>query len=105
MFTENEDGDTSAHIPSDSTHFKDAFHKMLVSGCDITNRKESGTKCAAVYKLTVPPGGSQCVYWTLYPSSHSIKRPGGSISSHVNKMVKTCKQECDLFYYEVMTNI
>lgn len=102
LFTENEDGDTSAHTTSDSTHFKDGFHKILINGCNTTNGKELGTKSAAVYKLTVPPGGSQCVYWTLYPSSHSIKRPVGSISSHVNNIVKTCKQKCDLFYNEVL---
>ncbi|KAJ8312481.1 hypothetical protein KUTeg_009854 [Tegillarca granosa] len=100
LFTENEDGDTSSPTASDDMYFKDAFHKILINGCDLINRKQMGTKCAAVYKLTVPPGGSQCVYWTLYPSGYSSKRLG--ISSHVSNIVEARKQKYDIFYDEIL---
>ncbi|KAJ8312484.1 hypothetical protein KUTeg_009857 [Tegillarca granosa] len=100
LFTENEDGDTSSPTASDDMYFKDAFHKILINGCDLINRKQIGTKCAAVYKLTVPPGGSQCVYWTLYPSGYSSKRLG--ISSHVSNIVEARKRKSDIFYDEIL---
>jgi len=63
LFTENE---TNASRlwgrPNPSTHVKDAFHELLVSGNKAAvNPSKTGTKAAAHYILEVPGGGSKMV--------------------------------------------
>ncbi|XP_036357618.1 uncharacterized protein YMR196W [Octopus sinensis] len=62
LFTEN-DSQTSNYT-------KDAFHRYIISN-ELTsvNPEMQGTKCGALYRLTVDPGESQIVQWCLYSES------------------------------------
>ena len=59
LFTENETNDQRIFGGTNGTKFaKDAFHDYVIHGKkDAINPKEYGTKAAAYYRMTVPPGG------------------------------------------------
>lgn len=57
LFTENETNASRLwQQPNPSAYVKDAFHEYLIAGKhEAVNPMKTGTKVAAVYKLTVPP--------------------------------------------------
>lgn len=94
IFTENE---TNQELlfkrPNASPYVKDAFHRYLIHNeKGAINPKQVGTKSAAVYKSTVPPGGS----WTirLCLAKNQLENP----FSQFDETFKVRKQESDDFY-------
>ncbi|HEY1213206.1 MAG TPA: glucosidase, partial [Bryobacteraceae bacterium] len=69
LFTENE-SDTQAlwGLEDSGLHHKDAFHKYLVQGVrEAVNPEQEGTKCCAVYSLTLGPGEQRELLFRLAP--------------------------------------
>jgi hypothetical protein len=75
-------------------HYKDAFHEYVVAArSDAVNPLRAGTKAAAHYRLTVPPGGSKQVRLRLTESS----RPAAPFVEF-DAIVESRRREADDFY-------
>ena len=63
LFTENESNTARLFgVPNVVPYTKDAFHRTLIEGeSDAVNPAQTGTKCAAVYRLAVAPGATEIV--------------------------------------------
>ncbi len=79
LFTENESNSEKLFkTPSASPFVKDAFHECVIAGKRAAvNAKQTGTKVAAHYKLTVPAGGEAVLKLRLCPQSGAQDRPFG----------------------------
>jgi hypothetical protein len=96
LFTEN---DTNAHrlfgLPS-GPHTKDAFHDYVLAGDKAAvNPQARGTKAAAYYVLTIPPGQSQSVDLRLTIEAAVSPQPFGSA---FDDLLLQRKRETDEFY-------
>jgi hypothetical protein len=80
LFTNNETNmERLYQAPSASRYVKDAFHEHVVGGKrDAVNPAMEGTKCAARYRLLVPPGGSEVIELRLSESSERSAEPFGA---------------------------
>jgi Glycosyl hydrolase family 63 C-terminal domain len=67
LFTENETNSERVFgAPNASPYVKDAFHRFVVNGeRDAVNPDECGTKAAAFFSLSVPPGGTSTLQLRL----------------------------------------
>lgn len=73
IFTENE-AITSADKSDEEDYKKDAFHQFVIAGeTKCVNPHQTGTKCAAVYCVTVNPGSSKQIQMCLWPVKSSPK--------------------------------
>ena len=72
LFTENETNAVRVFgTPNPSPYVKDAFHRFLVDGdCDAVNPYGLGTKTAALYRRSIPPGGSSTCCLRLSRAAH-----------------------------------
>jgi mannosylglycerate hydrolase MGH1-like protein/glycosyl hydrolase family 63 len=94
LFCENETNVQRLYGFKDTPgHFKDAFHDAVVSGKhEALNPQPSGTKAAAHYQLSVPPGGAVRVRLRL--SSASSAKP----FQDFDRVVEQRRREADEFY-------
>src|SRR5262249_21736021 len=77
--------------------FKDAFHEYLIHGRrDAVNPARVGTKMAAVYRVTLPPGGSATVRLRL-----SAQPPSGDPFADFEATFAARTAEADELYAEL----
>ena len=106
LFTDNETNTPSlfnSPAPAGASgYFKDAFHELLVNGnAAAVNPAQTGTKAAAHYHLTVPPGQAVTVQCRL---SHAAELPGEPFAGF-DDIVATRAKEADDFYAIVAPEI
>src|SRR5881296_4612161 len=79
LFTENETNTLRLFGASNaSPHVKDGFHGAVVEGrTEAVNSRQTGTKAAALYRLTVPALGEATVRLRLYAEAEAPARPFG----------------------------
>jgi hypothetical protein len=79
LFTDNETNFERLYgVPNRSPHVKDAFHERLIAGRSEAVRPDgTGTKCAALYVLRIPPQGHAVVRVRLTVEAEKPKRPFG----------------------------
>jgi hypothetical protein len=101
IFTENDTnaerlyGDTNGH-----PYVKDAFHRYVIHGeRDAVNPQESGTKAAAVYRVTVPAGETVTLRLRLSDVAPERLRPFGQ---GFDKVVAARQREADEFYDAIL---
>src|SRR3954471_4408962 len=77
LFTENETNQERIFNKPNPTPFvKDSFNDYLVHGrTERVNPAQTGTKAAAQYHLSVPPGGSQVIRLRLRADGESTSQP------------------------------
>jgi len=88
LFTENE-----THFDNQPGYFKDAFHRKVVNGENVTNPQKMGSKAALHYIFdAIAPGGSAKIlfYFTDKPTKDPLK--------NVEKTVALRKKEADAFF-------
>ncbi len=93
IFTENDTNETRLFgAPCPAPFVKDAFHAYLVDGRrDAVNPARSGTKAAAVFRRSVPAGGSITLRWRL--AAH-----GSEPFSGFDALLDHRRSEADEFY-------
>jgi len=74
LFTENETNrERLFRVPNRTPFVKDAFHRHVVEGrAGVVNPAETGTKAAAHYRLTVPPGEERVLTLRLSPENAPV---------------------------------
>jgi hypothetical protein len=81
-------------------HFKDAFHEYIVHGNHAAvNPENSGTKVGALYKLTIPAGGSKQIRLRL--SKPENQKPFSDFDTIFSARIA----EADEFYAELQNGI
>ncbi|MCA9664353.1 MAG: glucosidase [Myxococcales bacterium] len=79
LFTENETNRERLYGEGDGLYKKDAFHDYVVRGETGAIKPVSrGTKAAACYQLTVPPGGQEVIRLRLFRPSDAPEAPFGA---------------------------
>ena len=96
FMTENESNtERLFNLPNDSPYVKDAFHTGLINGqLDWLTEKETGTKFAPVYDLTISPHGEQSIKLLLtteLPAPHPF-------GQGFDEVMMQRKSETDAFY-------
>ncbi|KAK6190725.1 hypothetical protein SNE40_002526 [Patella caerulea] len=90
-------------IDSDVNKFsKDAFHQYIIHGRkNAVYPSQCGTKCAAIHKIKLTPGGSQKICWSIKAIND---RPDQNISSisRIEEVLAKTKLEADLFYSKIL---
>jgi len=101
LFTENETNFERLHgSPNPSRYVKDAFHEYVVAGNSAAvNPTLRGTKAAARYRLTVPPGGSARIRLRLTEQAHASEDP---FDEEFDRIFSLRKREADEFYGAVI---
>jgi hypothetical protein len=96
LMTENETNRQRVFgLPNRSPFVKDAFHDAVITGDDAAFReRESGTKCAPLYRLTIPGGGSQTVRLRLA----GTRLKGGPFDRRFDGLFPRRLKEADEFY-------
>ncbi len=109
LFTENETNTQRLFGAQNRTPFvKDGINNYVVHGQrDAVNPQQTGTKVAAHYRLTVPPGKCEVVRLRLTPVapdalSKSYGKGNGAFGKHFDEMMETRRQEADEFYASVI---
>ncbi|MGH8639432.1 MAG: MGH1-like glycoside hydrolase domain-containing protein, partial [Burkholderiales bacterium] len=101
MFTENETNAARLFgVTSGPRYSKDAFHRYLIDGeHDAVNPEQIGTKAAARYQLSVPPGRTVTVRLRL-----NDKRPGlGALAEKdFDGLIAARRREADEFYQTIL---
>ncbi len=98
LFCENETNAERLFGSSESpAHPKDAINDHVTAGADTVNPDRVGSKCAAWYQLTIPPGETRVVRVRLRPPS--TKRP---FTKQFDRVIATRRTEADDFYAEVI---
>ena len=87
---------------STSSHFtKDAFHRYIIDNeIEAVNPSKEGTKVAARYVLTVPPGGQQIIRCHL--TAHKDQMLPPTSTSAFDDIVSQRKHEADKFYNTII---
>jgi hypothetical protein len=101
LFTENETNTERVFgAPNLSPYVKDGINDHVVRGrAGVVNPDQTGTKAAAHYRLTVPPGESRVVRLRL--SDHSPAANGsaaGPFGDPFDAVLETRRREADEFY-------
>src|SRR5688572_7116402 len=95
LFTDNETNADAVYGPgnqSASRFTKDAFHRQIVNGEQVTNPAGTGTKACLHYKVTVPARGSHVAHFRLAPAALSAPL------ADVDAVVSLRRAEADEFY-------
>ena len=72
LFTENDTNHSRLHDIAPDGFFKDGIHEYVIGGRHAAvNPQQSGTKGAAHYRLSVPPGGNQQIRLRLAPDANA----------------------------------
>ena len=95
LFTENETNTQRlVGVPNRTPFVKDGINNYLVHGQrDAVNPQQTGTKVAAHYRLTVPPGKSEVVRLRLTPVapnalSESYGKGSGALGKHFDEVMR-----------------
>jgi hypothetical protein len=108
LFTENESNHRKLFNGENRTPFvKDGIINAVVHGQPAAvNPAQTGTKVAAHYRLTVPPGQSEVVRLRLTPVAPPALGPtygqGGAFGAHFDTVMQSRRQEADEFYAAVI---
>jgi hypothetical protein len=96
LFTENETNDEALFgSPNHAAHVKDAFHRYVVNGeTNAVNPGGDGTKAAALYRLTVPPGEERTIRLRLSATVNGRAAFGASFDELFTRRIA----EADAFY-------
>jgi hypothetical protein len=103
LFTENETNTERVFGTPNRTPFvKDGINNCVVHGqSDAVNPAKSGTKVAAHYRLTVPPGECGVVSLRLTsvaPDGLTQSHGGAAFGEHFDKTLRMRRAEADEFY-------
>ena len=106
LFTENETNNERIFGSPNATPFvKDAFHDYLVQGrTGAVNPAQTGTKSAAHYLLSIPPGETRVLRLRLTPASPDAQGEASATSplgSQFDRSLATRRQEADEFYASI----
>ncbi|OQY97304.1 MAG: glucosidase [Candidatus Brocadia sp. UTAMX2] len=109
LFTENETNTQRLlGVPNRTPYVKDGINNYLVHGQqEAVNPEKKGTKAAAHYRLTVPPGKSHVVrirltYVAPAALDQTYGKGFGPFGSHFDDVLKNRRQEADEFYATVI---
>ena len=98
LFCDNETNTQKLFGNPAKGYFKDAFHEVVANGkLAASNPKKVGTKAAAWYTFTIPPGGSVQIRarLTMYtPNAEAVQTPFVDFDKIFAKRI----QEADQFY-------
>jgi Mannosylglycerate hydrolase MGH1-like glycoside hydrolase domain len=99
LFTENDTNVQRLFGGQNETPFvKDGINEFIVHGqADAVNPRNTGTKVAAHYRLTVPPGGYEVVRLRLTPETF-----GSAFGQHFEEVMQARRDEADEFYASVI---
>jgi len=104
LFTENETN--TARIfgrPNATPYVKDAFHRYLIHGeATAVNPANTGTRCAAHYRLEVPAGGESVVRLRLGPTAYADGAGAAPFGGDFAATFAIRRQEADAFYAAVI---
>ena len=102
LFTENETNTARVFgLPNASPYVKDGINDFIVHGRNnAVNREPIGTKAAAHYQLTVPPGGVQVVRLRL--TADTALTADAAFGAGFDEVMNTRVQEADAFYATVI---
>jgi hypothetical protein len=88
------------HIPNDKKYLKDAINDYVVHRySQYLNPSNYGTKAAAIYKLTIPAGGSSVVKFRM------MHQKSASGIAQCDEILKERKKEADEFYTEIQHRV
>lgn len=88
------------NIPNDKKYLKDAINDYVTKGYQqYLNPKHSGTKAAAIYKLTIPAGGSAVVKFRM------MHQQAKEALVHCDAILEERKKDADEFYGEIQERI
>lgn len=100
LFCENETNPNRIFGVDAKGHFKDAFHDYVVGADKLAvNAAEEGTKCAALYQLSIPAGGSKQIRLRL--ARESTDTPFADFAETFQKR----RSEADEFYGDLQKDI
>lgn len=100
LFTENETNTPLLFGSNESGYFKDAFHDFLIrNDRHAINPNNRGTKCCAVYALTIPAQGKKVVEVRLNQTRE--EKPFADFAS----IMQSRKAEADEFYAELQKDL
>jgi Glycosyl hydrolase family 63 C-terminal domain len=109
LFTENEtNNERLFHAPNPTRYVKDGINDYIVAHREsAVNPLNTGTKAAALYRLTLSPGASQTLRLRLndVASAGSLagkKENSISFGSEFDALVQARQQEADAFYGSVI---
>ena len=109
VFTENETNAQQLFGGQNRTPFvKDGINNFIVHGQTGTvNPQNTGTKAAAHYRLTVPPGKCEVVrlrLTTIAPGAvgKTYGKGNGAFGKHFDAVMQARRQEADAFYADVI---
>ena len=105
LFCENETNSSRLFgVPSDTPYPKDGIGDHVIHGAATVNPDRHGTKCAAWYRLTVPPGGTAQVRLRLRPATAPAgitAAPAAALGADFDRVVAARRAEADEFYAEL----
>jgi hypothetical protein len=101
LFTENEtNGERVFRTPSRTRHVKDAFNEYVVHGLrEAVNPRQTGTKAAAHYSITVGARASAVVRLRLHDGPPPS---GGPFGAAFDAVMEARRKEADEFYATVI---
>jgi hypothetical protein len=109
LFTENETNAKLLFKGENRTPFvKDGINNFVVNGqADAVNPERKGTKAAAHYRLTVPPGKCEIIRLRLSPVApgalaQAYDQDSGAFGKHFDDVFQARQQEADEFYASVI---
>jgi hypothetical protein len=96
LFTENDTNVARLYGAAQAGYAKDAFHECVVDGrIGAVNPDRIGTKCAARYRATVPPGGSSVVRLRL---RRAALEDGTEVGRDFDETFAARRRQADEFY-------
>ena len=107
LFCENETNSARLFgVPSDTPYPKDGIGDHVIHGAATVNPDRRGTKCAAWYRLTVPPGGTAQVRLRLRPGTAprgATAAPDAAVAlgADFDRIVAARRADADEFYAEL----
>lgn len=102
LFTENEtNNERLFRAPNRTPFVKDGVNNFVVHGQQgVVNPEQTGTKVAAHYRLTVPPGQCETVRLRLTPAAPG--NDGGMFGKRFDQIIHSRRKEADEFYAAVI---
>jgi mannosylglycerate hydrolase MGH1-like protein len=101
LFCENETNTGRLFgVPSATPYPKDGINDHVIHDAATVNPGRRGTKCAAWYRLTVPPGGTAQVRLRLRPATVTPDAPV-ALGADFDRVVAARRAEADEFYAEL----
>ena len=99
LFTENDSNDERLFgTPNLQPYVKDAFHRRVVDGeAECVNPQMRGTKAAALFRATIPAGGSATFRFALSPDHAMLGALDETIAGR--------REEADDFYAALSPNV